>query len=196
MVVVERLEGETIARQILRDDAFAAARPALAAQCGEALAAHPRRADRRTVAPALEAGDQVAQYREVLDTLGEPHPAFELGFRWLEAQPAAVRRAATVVHGDFRLGNLIVGPDGMRGGARLGAGPRRRPDGGPRLAVREVVALRGRPPGSAASATYDELFDGYEAASGPPVDREALRWWEMLGTLKWGIMCIMQASPT
>jgi len=25
------------------------------------------------------------------------------------------------------------------------------------------------------------------------VDRDALRWWETLGTLKWGIMCIMQA---
>jgi aminoglycoside phosphotransferase (APT) family kinase protein len=37
--------------------------------------------------------------------------------------------------------------------------------------------------------TYDDLIAGY----GGDVDREALRWWEILGNLKWGIMCIMQA---
>ncbi len=26
-----------------------------------------------------------------------------------------------------------------------------------------------------------------------PVDAAVVRWWEVLGTLKWGIMCIMQA---
>jgi aminoglycoside phosphotransferase (APT) family kinase protein len=39
---------------------------------------------------------------------------------------------------------------------------------------------------------YDQLVDAYEGAGGRPVDRDALRWWEALGTLKWGIMCIMQ----
>ena len=41
---------------------------------------------------------------------------------------------------------------------------------------------------------YDELFDVYERESGRPVDRAVARWWEVLGTLKWGVICILQAS--
>ena len=42
--------------------------------------------------------------------------------------------------------------------------------------------------------TYEDLLDAYAEASGVRVDREELRWWEVLGTLKWGIMCISQAN--
>ena len=52
----------------------------------------------------------------------------------------------------------------------------------------------GSPLPVAGVGTYDELFEAYEAAAGAPVDPEVVRWWEVLGTLKWGIMCIMQAS--
>jgi hypothetical protein len=41
---------------------------------------------------------------------------------------------------------------------------------------------------------YDDLVAAYEAAGGAAVDRDALRWWEAVGTLKWGIMCILQAN--
>ncbi len=47
-----------------------------------------------------------------------------------------------------------------------------------------------RSPGSRIRA----LFAAYEAAGGGPVDREIVRWWEVFGTLKWGIICIMQAN--
>jgi aminoglycoside phosphotransferase (APT) family kinase protein len=42
----------------------------------------------------------------------------------------------------------------------------------------------------------DELVAAYEAASGSTgtVDREALAWWEAMGTLKWGVMCMLQAA--
>lgn len=110
-IVTRRLDGETIARKILRDDEWAAVRPKLAAQCGEALAAvHRIPAD---AAPELEHQDQITQYRDALDVLGEPHPAFELGFRWLERNRPQSDRVG-VVHGDFRHGNFIVGPDGLR----------------------------------------------------------------------------------
>jgi aminoglycoside phosphotransferase (APT) family kinase protein len=42
--------------------------------------------------------------------------------------------------------------------------------------------------------TYDELFESYEAAGGAPVDPVVVHWWEVLGTWKWAIMCILQAS--
>jgi len=39
--------------------------------------------------------------------------------------------------------------------------------------------------------TREELFAGYEAASGCAVDPERVRFWEVVGSAKWGIMCMM-----
>jgi aminoglycoside phosphotransferase (APT) family kinase protein len=189
-VVQEHVEGETIARKILRDDEYAGARPVLAGQCGRALAAlHAMPVD---TVPGLDAPDQVAQFRAVLDASGQPHPAFELGFRHLEAtRPTA--SAATVVHGDFRLGNLIVGPDGLRAVldwelVHLG-------DPLEDLGWLCVKSWRfGAAPQVGGFGEVPDLVGAYEEASGRTVDLDALRWWETLGTLKWGIMCIMQAA--
>jgi aminoglycoside phosphotransferase (APT) family kinase protein len=189
-VVLEHVEGETIARKVLRDDEYAGARPVLAGQCGRALAAlHAMPVD---AVPGLDAPDQVAQFRAVLDASGQPHPAFELGFRHLEANrpPAS---ATTVVHGDFRLGNLIVGPDGLRAVidwelVHLG-------DPLEDLSWLCVKSWRfGAAPRVGGFGEVRDLVGAYEEASGRTVDLDALRWWEILGTLKWGIMCIMQAA--
>jgi aminoglycoside phosphotransferase (APT) family kinase protein len=189
-VVQQHVAGETIARKILRDDEYAAARPVLAGQCGRALAAlHAMPVD---AVPGLDVPDQVAQYRAVLDASGQPHPAFELGFRHLEAtRPAA--SATTVVHGDFRLGNLIVGPDGLRAVldwelVHLG-------DPLEDLSWLCVKSWRfGAAPRVGGFGEVPDLVSAYEEASGRTVDLDALRWWETFGTLKWGIMCIMQAA--
>ena len=189
LIVMERIEGETIPRKILRDDEYAAARPLLAAQCGTILARlHAIPADEVS---GLERADQIQQFRDLLDALGEPHPTFELAFRWLESnRPASTRTA--VVHGDFRNGNVIVGPEGVRAVldwelAHLG-------DPLEDLGWLCVKAWRfGMKPPVGGFGDYDDLIAAYEAAGGGSVDREALRWWEVFGTLKWGIMCIMQA---
>ena len=121
-MVVERLTGETIARKLLRDDEWAVARERLGEQVGAATAAiHAIPVD---AVGGLQAVDQVSQYRTVLDALSEPHPAFELGFRWLEANRPP-DNAPCVVHGDLRMGNLLVDHDGLAGRARLGARPPR-----------------------------------------------------------------------
>ena len=189
LIVMERIDGETIPRKILRDDEFAAARPKLAGQCGSILA--KLHSIPTSDVAGLEQADQVKQFREVLDALGEPHPTFELAFRWLEANRPPPTRTA-IVHGDFRNGNLIVGADGVRAVldwelAHLG-------DPLEDLGWLCVKAWRfgmAQPVGG--FGDYDELIAAYEAGGAGPVDRDALRWWEVLGTLKWGIMCIMQA---
>lgn len=189
-VVTERVDGETIPRRILRDDTFASARPVLARQAGAALAAvHQIDVER---VPALPGEDQVAQFRAILDLLGEPHPAFELGLRWLdENRPDGA--AHTVVHGDFRLGNLIVGPEGLR--AVLDWELSHLGDPLEDLGWFCVKAWRfGAEPPVAGLGQLDELCDAYEAAGGAPVDRDALHWWMVLGTLRWGIICILQAE--
>jgi aminoglycoside phosphotransferase (APT) family kinase protein len=189
-IVSTAIEGETIARKILRDDAFAAARPQLAAQFGAALARlHALPVD---TVPGLIEGDQVQQYRELLDTLGQPHPTFELALRWLDDhRPASTGRA--IVHGDFRLGNVMIGDDGLR--AVLDWELAHISDPMEDLGWLCVKAWRfGSRKPVAGVGEYEELLDAYAAASGRDVDERSVRWWEVLGTLKWGIMCIGQAN--
>ncbi len=189
-MVLTAVEGETIARKILRDEQFAHARTVLPEHFGRALA-QLHAIDPATV-PGLAAQDQVRMYRQVLDLSGEPHPAFELAFKWLEdhAPPPC---PPTLVHGDFRLGNVMVGEDGLRAVldwelAHVG-------DPMEDLGWLCVKAWRfGSPLPVAGVGTYEQLIAAYEAASGTTVDPEVVRWWEVLGTLKWGIMCIGQAN--
>jgi aminoglycoside phosphotransferase (APT) family kinase protein len=189
-MIVSAVDGETIARKILRDDEYASARSHLTRDFGRALAQlHRIPAD---AVPGLPTQDQVSMYRAVLDTTAQPHPAFELAFKWLEAHRPAARPPA-FVHGDFRLGNVIVGPDGLAAVidwelAHLG-------DPMEDLGWLCTKAWRfGSPHPVAGVGEYRELIDAYEEARGVAVDPDELLWWEVVGTLKWGIMCIGQAS--
>jgi aminoglycoside phosphotransferase (APT) family kinase protein len=189
-IVSAAVEGETIARKILRDDRFATARERLAEQLGVALARL------HAVDPGgiegLEEIDQLAQYREVLDAFGRPHPTFELAFRWLEAhRPAPTRR--TLVHGDFRLGNVIVGDEGLRAVLDWELAHA----GDPMEDLGWLCARAWRFGGAgpvAGLGSYEQLFSAYEAESGLAVDPDVAHWWEVLGSMKWGIMCIGQAE--
>jgi len=188
-LITEFVDGETIPRRILRDEQWAGVRPVLAAQCGQILAAVHRIPPGEV--PGLGAGDPLAQLRGQLDQLGQPHPAFELGLRWLErTRPAA--SVPGVVHGDFRNGNLIVGDDGIRAVldwelAHLG-------DAVEDLGWLCVKAWRfGSPLPVGGFGSIEQLVTAYQAAGGRPVDEDVLRWWIVLGTLRWGIICIAQA---
>jgi aminoglycoside phosphotransferase (APT) family kinase protein len=190
-MVMTRIAGETIPRKILRDAEYANARPLLAAQCGEILARlHTLPAD---AVEGLEQQDQIAQWRGTLDALGQPHPAFELAFRWLEANRPTPPLEPTVVHGDFRNGNLIVGGEGVRAvldWELAHAGDPLEDLGW--LCVKSWRFGIDLPVGG--FGTYDELVGAYESVGDGTVDRDALRWWEVVGTLKWGIMCILQTT--
>ena len=148
--VMSHVEGETIPRRILRDESLAPARQRMARQAGQIAARiHAVPLDEVGELPGFDGYDhparaEIAQNRELLDAYGEPHPAFELALRWLEERLPPFEEA-TLVHGDFRNGNLVVGEDGIR------------------------------------------------AVLGREVDLEAMRFWEVLGTVRWGVICIVQA---
>ena len=187
--VMDLVEGETIARRILRDERFAAVRPRLAQQCGEILARI------HTIAiedvPGLESYDVLADIEGIVHAFDDPSPALELGLRWLFAnRPAA--GPEVVLHGDFRNGNLIVGDDGIRAvldWERVHCGDPMQDLG--YLCVRAWRFGGDEPVGGFGS--YEDLFAGYERVSGKPVDLEAVRWWEVFGTVWWGGACMLQA---
>lgn len=185
------VDGETVPRRILRDDHLAGARAVLLGQCAAALVAI--HGIRPVEAHGLSSTDQVAEFRAVLDLFGDPQPVFELAFRWLERHRPRPASAPSVVHGDFRLGNIVVGEDGLRAVldwelAHLG-------DPVEDLGWFCARAWRfGSSRPAAGLGGLDEFLDAYREAGGEDVSPESLRWWQVLATLKWGIMCIVQAS--
>lgn len=188
--IMDRVEGETIARKILRDDAFASARPILARQCGEILA-RLHSVDMGKLPPLRRstAATEIQQYHSTYKTHGHPHPVFDLAFRWLRDNAPADASRITLVHGDFRHGNLMIGPDGVR--AVLDWELAHTGDPMEDLAWICVNSWRfgniDNPVGGFGSR--EDMFAGYEAAGGGKVDPERVKYWEVLGTLKWGIMC-------
>jgi hypothetical protein len=117
---------------------------------------------------------------------------FELAFRVLEAaRPAATRRV--LVHGDFRMGNLMVGANGLNGVldwelAHVGDPVE---DLGWLCVPAWRFTRRDRP--AAGLAEREQLLAAYERHAGLAVDPSELRWWELAGTLRWGVICVMQA---
>jgi aminoglycoside phosphotransferase (APT) family kinase protein len=189
-IVMERVEGETLAPRILRDDAYAAVRPSLAGSCGEILA----RIHAIPVGdvPGLEHQDPLDLLETMLDSFAERSPALELGLRWLAANRAEPPIAA-VVHGDFRNGNLVVGPDGIN--AVLDWELTHLGDPLEDLGWLCVRAWRfGAAPPVGGFGPVEDLIAGYERAGGRPVDAQAVRWWQVWGTVRWGLGCMEMAS--
>ena len=187
----DRVEGETLGRKIVSEARFDGVRPRLAAQCGRILAA-VHRIDAAAV-PFLKpqgAAEQLALYRGLVDHFDHGIPAVELGLRWVaEHLPAEPR--STVVHGDFRNGNLIVGEDGIRCVldweiAQIGD---------PMLDLGWLCVKTWRFGGPLPVGGFgrrEDLFEAYEKESGFPVDPEHVRFWEAFGCVKWSIMCMMK----
>jgi len=189
-LVVERIEGETIPRKILRDPEWADAREALTAQCGRALAAIHR------IAPeeigGLPRRDPLRDPLPYLDGLGEVRPALELGVRWLEAHRPPAGPCVTV-HGDFRSGNLLVGPDGLR--AVLDWELAHGGDAAEDIGWLCAPAWRFGGPGRVGGfGDTESLLAAYAAAGGEVMDAERVRWWEVYATVKWATICALQAS--
>jgi aminoglycoside phosphotransferase (APT) family kinase protein len=154
-----------------------------------ALAAVHRMPADRSLAPPAE--KPLAQLRALHDGLGEPHPTFELAFRTLGPDRPPSRRA--LVHGDFRMGNLMVEAQQVTGVldwelTHVG-------DPVEDLGWLCVPAWRfSRPDLPAAGlGTREQLLAAYARHAGVAVPIEELRRWELAGTLRWGVICVMQA---
>lgn len=189
-LVVERLAGETIPRKILRDPEYEVARRALSGQCARALAA-VHTIDPGTVA-GLPPADPLRDPLPLLDALGEVRPALELGVRWLAAHRPAAGPTVTV-HGDFRMGNLLVDPNGLLGVldwelAHAG-------DPAEDIGWLCAPAWRFGGPGEVGGfGDLPELVAAYEAAGGAPMTPERIHWWQVYATVKWAVICALQAS--
>ncbi|MBV8862122.1 MAG: phosphotransferase family protein, partial [Mycobacterium sp.] len=175
-LICEEVKGETIVRRIQRqlDDL---GRSRLLRQCARALAAI-HRADIGTVHdPDLAMQDQLAEWRVRLDAMGDTTATFECAFRWLAAhRPAS--SPPHLVHGDFRMGNLIV--DGSKLAAVLDWELVHIGEVYEDLAWFCIRAWRFGAPadrGAGGLGSVEDFLCAYEQASGTTVDRVVFHWW-------------------
>ncbi|SHN43547.1 phosphotransferase family protein [Cryptosporangium aurantiacum] len=188
-LVMEYVDGEVLPRRLLRDAAYATVRTTLAGALGE-IAARIHTADPAGVA-GLTRPDPLGLLRELADDDDTPRPAVELGLAWLAARtpPAA---PDTLVHGDLRNGNVLVGPEGVR--AVLDWELVHAGDPVEDLGWLCVKAWRfGSPEPVGGFGSRAQLLDGYEQVAGWRPAEEQLRWWEVYGTLRWVLLCRRQA---
>jgi aminoglycoside phosphotransferase (APT) family kinase protein len=187
--IMQRVDGETIARKILRDDRYAQARPKLARQLGNVLAViHGLPLPQLPELRRMTAAKEIAEFERDYHSFGWPRPVFELALRWLRDRDPGPSQEVTLVHGDFRHGNLIIGPDGVRAVldwelAHLG-------DPMEDLGWICVNSWRfgeiDKPVGG--FGAREDLFAGYQS-TGRRVDPDRVMFWEVMGTLRWGLMC-------
>jgi aminoglycoside phosphotransferase (APT) family kinase protein len=187
--IMQRVEGETIARKILRDEQFARARPHLARQLGTVAAGiHGLPREKLPALREMTSTKEIGELERDYRSLNWPRPVFELALRWLKRQDPGPPQELTLVHGDFRHGNLIIGPDGVR--AVLDWELAHTGDPMEDLGWVCVNSWRfgeiDKPVGGFGSR--EDLFAGYEA-SGRKVDPARVTFWEVMGTLRWGVMC-------
>ncbi|WP_344772251.1 phosphotransferase family protein [Nocardioides panacisoli] len=191
-VLMSHVDGESVPQRILRDERLAAARAGFAAECGRILADLHRIDPEQAAAAGTPADDQLDAWTATLAAEPDPHPILEHVAAWLRRhRPAPVE--PRLVHGDFRLGNLIVDPHGIRAVldwelAHLG-------DPAEDLAWLTLRAWRfGAAPEVAGCGDVPDLLGAYEAAGGTPVDTTRLRWWQVMGCFRWGVICLHQVG--
>ncbi|HEU4821019.1 MAG TPA: phosphotransferase family protein [Qipengyuania sp.] len=181
--------GETVGTRVLRLPELAEARAGLARRCGEVLA-------RLHAAQGFDAlGLQSQDGSEALTALKARHhataqdrPVFAFALRWLaDNLPPGGHRC--LLHGDFRTGNLVIGPEGLRAVldwelAHVGSPAAD-------LAWLCVPSWRFQRPELPVGGfgMREDLLAGYESAGGGAIDRHELFAWEVFQTLNWGVMC-------
>ncbi len=206
-LVMDRIRGEAIARRLLRDERYEVTRRALPGDLACELARiHaidtadptldflgarvPEGADGRRFALA-----EVTRLRSGLDVVGggRPYPVLALAGRWLAQNAPEIEKPA-VVHGDYRVGNVMFDEAGLT--AVLDWELSHLGDPAEDLGWLCVRAWRfGRDERAVGGlCSRGDLTEAYAAAGGSEVSRERLRYWEIYGNWKWAVICLMQES--
>lgn len=198
--IMDYVSGISIGRKVITAPELVQARTALPQQLAEQLALIHTLNWREhgllflqqpeTRSPAREA---VAEIYALLDSLDAAVPALEYALRWCDLNAPTASRV-TFIHGDFRLGNILVDADGLAAVidwefAHVG-------DPHEELGYLCLRDWRfGNDSLRAAGLSKRETFlQAYEAAVGENVDRQAVDWWEIFGNVRWAAICLNQAQ--
>lgn len=195
--IMEWLEGETLGSRIVRHKDFAQLRTHLAYECGATLA-RIHALDWRdasleshltNVSPEALVNETWSYYRDI----AVPEPMIDFTWRWLlDNLPEDSR--TTLVHGDFRNGNLMVTPDGITAVldwelAHVGDPVR---DLGWLCVNSWRFGNAEMPVGG--FGHIEDLLAGYHSVSGLKISPQHLKFWQVFGSFWWSIICLRMAQ--
>jgi aminoglycoside phosphotransferase (APT) family kinase protein len=197
--LMRRVSGEARGFRLVRDPVLRERGDALAARLGAELAKLHRV---RPPVPGLDfipvprgpaALARVAEYRAHLDAMESAECVLEWALAWLERHaPQAV--APRLLHADFRTGNYLVD----RGELTAVLDWEFAAFGDP---LEDLGWMLGRywrfgayEREAGGIGTREALLAGYEAEAGHAVDRSAVPYWEVMGTVRWAVIALMQAA--
>lgn len=193
--IMTKAEGETLPHKILGNPEFAEAEGKLTVQCARELAAihkiemNPLLHSLEYFSPAQLIRVQKDKYYEI----GGEIPIYEYAFHWLE-QNAPDASDQYLVHGDFRMGNLMIDHQGLSAVldwelVRLG-------DPVQDLAYMCTPSWRFGHYEKAAGGfdSAESFLQAYADASGAEVDPNRFRFWLIYSTLWWGVACMVMGQ--
>lgn len=195
--IMDWLDGETLGQRIVRAEELAGIRPRLARECGRILGrihaldwrAAGLAGDLPEVDPATLVNETWAYYRD----FKVPVPMIDYTWRWLRDNlPSASR--TTLVHGDFRNGNLMVTPQGINAVldwelAHIGDPVR---DLGWLCVNSWRFGNDALPVGG--FGVVEDLLAGYRETSGLDISRLELEFWQVFGSFWWAMATLQMAS--
>ena len=191
--IMHFVEGESIARKILRDKEYKKALPILAYQCGEAIAKiHNVDINNFSFLPKKPAEDQLEDLYSTYQSFEQPSPVFEYAYLWLKEQDFG-NFQESLVHGDFRLGNIIVNADGLQSIIDWELAHIGNPlqdlgwvcGNSWRFGKNDKVV--------GGFGELEDLLEGYNSISKLKVNKAMVKCWQVFGTFRWGVICLIQA---
>ena len=190
--VMEAIPGETIPRKILRDKKFASAREKLPFEIGKSLAKiHQTQLDDLKALDQVTFSDSLGKLFQVYLSFNQPQPVFDLAFKWLEAQNLT-EYGDVLVHGDFRFGNFIISEENLESIIDWELAHIGNP-----MEDLGWLCVRSWRFGNVEKRVgglgdIKDLIAGYESNSDIKIDESQLDIWQLYGSLRWGVICMMQ----
>jgi aminoglycoside phosphotransferase (APT) family kinase protein len=205
-LLMSRIAGDTNPRQLITNDTYRPMHTTMLTQLAEDLAQiHEITPGDVPDAPNLrepEPGEDALAWHRLAceqmyrNDLLNPHPAIEYAFRWLDDQIKTLApnpRPPCVVHGDFRIGNMLYDERGLTSildweGVHVGE-----PEEDIAWLCTRVWRFGANDHEAGGIASREEWLAAYEKASGRSVDPARVAAWEVLQNIRWCQITMMQA---
>ena len=190
--VMQSVGGETIPRKILRDDSYKNIRNKLPYEIGKSLAQiHKTKLEKLQDLEKITFSESLEKLFIIYESFDQPQPVFDLAFKWLENQKI-LDYEEVLVHGDYRFGNFIISEKKLESIIDWELAHIGNP-----MEDLGWLCVRSWRFGNvnkrvAGLGDVDELIAGYEANSKIKIDKSQLDMWQLYGSLKWGIICMVQ----
>lgn len=189
--IMSRERGEALPFKLLAEARYAEALEGLAYRCGESMARiHSVPLDELpSEVHRFSIEQQLQRQQNLLDHHGNVSPVHQLALNWLvERRPLDGRH--TLVHGDFRNGNLLVDEQGLVAVLDWELAHVGHPAEDLGYICGNVwrFGRMSKPVGG--FGEYADLLAGYHSVAGWAPSLDEVHYWEVYCALSWGLVCL------